>query len=78
MAVMETETITWWSVDDRLPDAELTVLLAFAGMDEDSVEGFLDGHDAAGQPIWRDVTAVHLNSQTVTYWAEKPLGPKSC
>jgi hypothetical protein len=72
-----TETITWVPVAERLPDADLTVLLAFADSDEDNMEGFLDGHGPNGAPIWRDVTAVHLHSHTVTHWAQKPQGPKA-
>jgi len=67
---MTTVTITWQPVSAGLPDADITVLL---WNDDGSFEGFLDGQDDAGAPIWRDVTAVQVHG--VTHWAEMPGGP---
>jgi hypothetical protein len=67
-----TETITWKAVADGLPDADLTVLCA-AG--DNVFEGFLDGEDGNGRPLFRDVTAVPVRD--VTHWADLPEGPSS-
>lgn len=69
---MITETITWRPVGTELPDADTNVLLA---ADEAGIfEGFLDGTDDAGDPIWRDVTALQVHG--VTHWSEMPAGPQ--
>lgn len=55
-----------------LPDAETNVLL---GLDDGScLEGFLDGQDHDGEPIWRDVSALQLAAGDVVSWAELPEG----
>lgn len=70
---MTTEQIAWQPVAHALPDAETNVLLAFAD-GRGTCEGFLDGHDDAGRPIWRDVCADTM-AGTVTHWAAMPMGP---
>lgn len=65
-------TITWHPVAERLPDAEINMLV-FDAESMTVMEGFLDELDDDGQPIWRDVTAVRLGC--VTHWAEMPEGP---
>lgn len=67
---MTVVTITWIPAAKGLPDAELSVL---CWNDDGSFEGFLDGEDDAGAPLWRDVTAVQVHG--VTHWAEMPEGP---
>lgn len=66
-----TETITWHPVASSLPDAETNVLCfaEHAG----TFEGFLDGQDDDGEPIWRDVTALPVEG--VTHWCDMPEGP---
>lgn len=68
---MTTEAITWREAAAGLPDAETNVLCfaEHAG----TFEGFLDGEDDAGAPIWRDVTAMPVAG--VTHWADMPAGP---
>ncbi len=67
------ELLTWHSVTDALPDADLTVLLWVAEPDgsQDWVSGWLDGE------TWRDSTAMPVAGR-VTHWAEvggpRPLG----
>ena len=65
-----TEVITWHDASTSLPDADTNVLLD-AG-DLGVFEGFLDGTDDAGAPIWRDVTAAPVSG--VTDWARMPNG----
>jgi hypothetical protein len=69
---MSTETITWIPAAEQLPDAELTVLCS--GAETGVFDGFLDGTDEAGKPVWRDVTAMPVYD--VTHWAELPKGPQ--
>ena len=59
------ETLTWHSVTDALPDADLTVLLWVAEPDgaQDWFSGWLDGD------TWRDSTAMPV-AGAVTHWAE--------
>jgi hypothetical protein len=71
---MSTETITWVPCAQRLPDAELNLLVLDAECGT-VLEAFLDGEDADGAPLWRDVTAVPLGC--VTHWAEMPSGPNA-
>lgn len=64
---MQTETITWYTPAERLPDADLTVLVRMPeGWDEPVTQGYLDGdrwRDADGSPI-----------VTPALWAELPTG----
>ena len=69
---MTTRSITWVPCTERLPDAELNVLV-FDAESMLPMEGFLDGADEDGAPLWRDVSAVELGC--VTHWAEMPEGP---
>ena len=58
------ETLSWHSVTDALPDADLTVLLwVETGGESDWVSGWLDGD------TWRDSTAMPVAGQ-VTHWSE--------
>jgi len=67
---MTTEAITWQRLP-ALPDAETNVLLA---MGDGTLEGFLDGTDDSGAPVWRDVTAVEVEGDVIA-WAVMPRGP---
>lgn len=65
------ETITWYPVAERLPDADLTVLIKHGAPGEDEVtEGFLDGE------TWRYAESGGT-CPLVRYWAEMPEGPKT-
>lgn len=64
MIERQTETIEWISVEDDLPDAELTVLLASG---ECIYPGYFDGM------TWCYDTGGHADP---THWAEMPEGPK--
>ena len=58
------ETLSWHSVTDALPDADLTVLLwVETGGESDWVSGWLDGD------TWRDSTAMPV-AGAVTHWRE--------
>ena len=66
-----TSVIVWNPVlPHTLPGADAQVLIAH---DEGTREGFLDGLDDTGEPIWRDVTALQVHG--VTAWAHMPDGP---
>lgn len=69
-----TEPITWHPVAEGLPDADLTVLLYLAE-DERACEGWCDGTDDDGMPLWRGVDSTPLDAFTVTHWADMPTGP---
>jgi hypothetical protein len=64
---MLTETLTWWTPNERLPDAEVTVLLEVEDADGEPVwPGYLDGDEwklADGMPVAK-----------VRRWAEMPKG----
>jgi hypothetical protein len=62
-----TETIEWISVDDDLPDADITIL--FCTLNGDAGVGFYDGTDWWNESL-RSVCAV-------THWAELPKGPNA-
>lgn len=61
--------INWIPVSTRLPDADLTVLIALS--DGDVWTGYLDGD------TWRDVGATPLEQGRVTYWADLPEHPET-
>lgn len=65
---MTTETITWRSVAESLPDADLTVHVALKGDDEPTWLGFFDG-DA-----WHSIDGMPFAAQ-VTHYAEMLKGP---
>lgn len=65
-----TETITWLPVAAGTPPHEANVLLS---NEDGSFEGFYDGNDDSGEPIFRDVTAMPVKG--VTHYAEMPKGP---
>lgn len=56
----------------ELPDAEITVLVAYG--DEEVIEGWCDGLDALGAPIWRDHQAWPMKD--VYAWADLPAAPR--
>lgn len=68
-----TTPITWHPVSEGLPDAETNVLLGLR--DRTSCEGFYDGHEDDGTPIFRDVCADQLDRDVVVYWANMPDAP---
>lgn len=59
----------WTSVDDTLPDADTTVLIALS--DGEVWIGYLDG-DA-----WRDVSADVIEWSRVTHWMHLPPAPEA-
>ena len=59
--------IKWISVDDKLPDDEMTVLIA--DTENDVSLGFHDGDSS-----WRYCNASKVGAP-VTHWAEIPAGP---
>lgn len=63
---MLTETITWHSVADRLPDDEIAVLTAF----EDG-EVLMGWHVDGG---WIDSSGMPVSG--VSHWSELPAGPR--
>lgn len=65
---MNTETITWNAVGDRLPDADLTVLVAIRGCDEPIWLGYFDGDG------WLSIDGTVID---VTNWSDMPSGPES-
>jgi hypothetical protein len=62
---MLTETITWYAPAERLPDADLTVLVETRGCEEPIWLGALDGEQ------WRDVEGMPIE---VVRWADMPRG----
>ena len=60
------QLIEWHPVDSRLPDADLTVLVALKDDAEDVWLGYLDGE------TWRNAEGFPIK---VTHWAEIPLPP---
>lgn len=66
---MTAEVIDWIPVAERLPDSELTVLVAFDGADEPTWLGFHDGH------VWHDACTGAEFVDRATHWAEMPAGP---
>lgn len=65
------ETITWIDAEDRLPDADITVLLFAPGHTEPVWTGYYD--DDEGE--WRFCNGAGLNHPVVA-WAEMPVGPQ--
>lgn len=64
---MQAELIRWIRVEDEMPDAEETVLLA---LDNDSPwPGYFDGLD------WRGADGIYIPAESVTHWASMPAGP---
>lgn len=72
---MSTETITWQPVDPGALPTGGNNLLLFVPGETGAFEGFLDGRDEAGEPIWRDVTAWRIRG--VTHYAPMLKGPVS-
>lgn len=69
---MTRETITWVPVDERLPDADETVLIYAPTSDEPIWLGCMSG--ASGR--WYDVDdSYHMTARAVTHWATIPKGP---
>lgn len=62
---MLTETITWHTPAERLPDADLTVIVRTVDCEEPVWLGALDGDQ------WRDVDGMPI---TVVRWADLPKG----
>lgn len=58
------ESLTWYEVSERLPDADLTVLVRIEGAEEPLWLGSL-------QDVWRDVEGFEIN---VIRWADMPTG----
>jgi hypothetical protein len=56
----------------EMPDAEINVLLAYG--DEEVTEGWADGVDEEGRPIWRDYSAWPMKG--VYAWADLPAAPQ--
>ena len=74
MTILDQETISWISVEDRLPDADTTVLVCAPGASEPVWLGFYDG------VYWFAVTGDGYGDEDeiaaeVTAWATMPAGP---
>lgn len=73
-----TETITWISVGERMPDVERTVLLHVPEADDPIWVGYLDSDPDAGlsspYEVWRWADGMRV-AQRVTHWADLPAGP---
>jgi hypothetical protein len=72
-AVLNTETIEWFAVTDKLPDADITVLVNAPGADEPVWLGWYDG------VFWFAVTGDGYGDEDeiaaeVTAWAHIPRG----
>lgn len=66
------ETITWHPVEQKLPDADTTVLIQTPEHDEPVWMGHYDG------VFWFGVGGEEFEEGDVTAWAEMPAGaPKS-
>ena len=65
--VAVTETIEWFKIDDTLPDADTTVLIAR----QDDPEVWLGYYDGVH---WRCIDGFKLND--VIHWAHPPKGPQ--
>jgi hypothetical protein len=61
-----TTTITWHPVQDRMPDADLTVVLFCPGVELDVWPGYFDGE------CWRSADGFKVQP---THWADMPEGP---
>jgi len=63
-----TETVTWHSVDDEMPDDETTVMLWGPTLDEIEIGYYCDGSRwvSSGRRVAR-----------VTHWAHLPNGPQA-
>ena len=65
---MPLEQIEWVSVNERLPDDEITVLMYSPGESEPVWLGWLHNKN------WYEY-GTRLFSANVTHWAELPIGP---
>lgn len=63
---MNTETLTWFTPAEQMPDDEQTVLLDMPGADERIWPGYRDGDE------WR--LADGMPAPRVCRWAEMPRG----
>jgi hypothetical protein len=71
---MTTETITWTPVEQALPDADMTVLVALADdSDEPTWLGFYDDSFDDGER-WRDVSTGGPFARQVMAWSNLPRG----
>jgi hypothetical protein len=75
VSALDIESIHWISVEEQLPDAEITVLLYAPEADEPVWLGYYDGDswyaDTGAEYGNEDETAA-----SVTAWAEMPMGPR--
>jgi Protein of unknown function (DUF551) len=72
--ILDQETISWFSVAEKLPDADTTVLVYVPGSDEPVWLGFYDGC------FWFAVTGDGYGDEDeiaaeVKAWATMPKGP---
>jgi hypothetical protein len=63
------ETVTWIPVEERLPDADITVMVHGPDMDPPMWLGWYDDE----RESWFEVSASTIEG--VTHWAELPNGP---
>lgn len=64
------ETITWFAVEEQLPDGETTVLIYGPGTIDPPV--WLGWYDSV-EKVWREVSADEVAD--ITHWANVPEGP---
>jgi len=64
------ETITWYPIDEQLPDECILVLIYAPILSEPVWLGYYE--DGA----WRCVYDNRLDPEIVTHWADIPAGPK--
>jgi hypothetical protein len=72
-AILDQETITWYSVAETLPDADTTVLVYAPGSDEPVWLGYYDGDS------WFEIGGAEYGNaeelaDQVTAWATMPSG----
>jgi hypothetical protein len=59
----------WIKTTERLPDDEMTVLIAMA--DGEVWTGYMDGD------VWRYVSGDPINASAVTHWMDLPPHPEA-
>jgi hypothetical protein len=69
---MTSITVTWTPVEESLPDAEMTVLMAIDN--GETWTGYCDGHE------WYDITGMPMDCSApgarVTHWMDYPPAPR--
>lgn len=66
--ITSTETMTWWSVGARLPDADVTVMVTLEDESEPCWPGYFDGEQ------WIEASTGGPFAVRVIAWADMPAG----